>query len=107
MLNLFTSSIGDSLAEKADEVGTSRIDYQGDAYLRTLLFQGARSAVLTAHRRNDRLSRWIVQLQARVGYSNTLVAVANMHARILWAVLARGERFDPSYAPVHNRMAGA
>ena len=96
MLNLFTSSIGDSLAEKADEVGTSRIDYQGDAYLRTLLFQGARSAVLTAHRRNDRLSRWIVQLQARVGYSKTLVAVANMHARILWAVLARGERFDPS-----------
>jgi hypothetical protein len=58
---------------------------------------------LPAHQRNDRLSRWIVQLQARVGYYKTLVAVANKHARILWAVLARGERFDPSYAPVRTR----
>ncbi len=66
------------------------ITRQGNDYLRTLLFQGARSAVLTAHRRDDRLSRWIVQLQARVGYYKTLVAVANKHARILWAVLAKG-----------------
>ncbi|KAA0996157.1 IS110 family transposase, partial [Paraburkholderia panacisoli] len=50
-----------------------------------------------AHRRTDRLSRWIVQLQARVGWYRTLVAVANKHARILWAILARGERFDPSH----------
>ncbi|MEM5299827.1 transposase [Burkholderia sp. JPY481] len=62
-----------------------RITKQGNDYLRTLLFHGARSAVLTAHRRDDRLSRWIVQLQARVGYYKTLVAVANKHARILWA----------------------
>jgi transposase len=82
-----------------------RITKQGDDYLRTLLFQGARSAVVTAHRRHDRLSRWIVQLQARVGYYKTLVAVANKHARILWAVLAKGERFDPSYAPARTRMA--
>lgn len=45
-----------------------RITKQGDSYLRTLLFQGARSVVLTARRRNDQLSRWIVQLQARVGF---------------------------------------
>jgi transposase len=82
-----------------------RITRQGNDYLRTLLFQGARSAILTAHRRDDRLSRWIVQLQARVGYYKTLVAVANKHARILWAVLAKGERFDPSYAPARTRMA--
>jgi transposase len=82
-----------------------RITKQGSDYLRTLLFQGARSAVLTARQRNDRLSRWIVQLQARVGYYKTLVAVANKHARILWAVLAKGERFDPCYAPA--RTGGA
>ncbi|MEM5332150.1 IS110 family transposase [Paraburkholderia sp. JHI2823] len=81
------------------------ITRQGNDYLRTLLFQGARSAVLTAHRRDDRLSRWIIQLQARVGYYKTLVAVANKHARILWAVLAKGERFDPSYAPARTRGA--
>src|SRR6202051_766300 len=73
------------------------ITKQGNTYLRTLLFQGARSAVTSAHRRTDRLSRWIVQLQARVGWYRTLVAVANKHARILWAILAKGERFDPSY----------
>jgi len=33
--------------------------------------------ILTAHRRDDRLSRWIVQFQARVGCYKTLVAVAN------------------------------
>ncbi|REE18494.1 transposase [Paraburkholderia sp. BL23I1N1] len=82
-----------------------RITKQGSDYLRTLLFQGARSAVLTAHHRQDRLSCWIVQLRARVGYSKTLVAVANKHARILWAVLAKGERFDPSHAPA--RTGGA
>ena len=79
-----------------------RITRQGNDYLRTLLFQGARSAVLTAPRRNDRLSRWIVQLKARVGYYRALVAVANKHARILWAVLARGEHFDPSHAPARH-----
>lgn len=82
-----------------------RITKQGSDYLRTLLFQGARSAILTAHRRDDRLSRWIVQLHARIGYYKTLVAVANKHARILWAVLARDERFDPSHAPARNAMA--
>ncbi|CAM2161628.1 transposase [Paraburkholderia sacchari] len=76
-------------------------------YLRTLLFQGARSAILTAHRRDDRLSRWIVQLHARIGYYKTLVAVANKPARILWAVLARDERFDSSHAPARNAMAAA
>jgi transposase len=76
------------------------ITKQGNDYLRALLYQGARSAILTAPRRVDRLSRWIVQLQARVGYYKTLVAVANKHARILWAVLAKGEKFDPSHVSV-------
>ncbi|SAL86407.1 transposase [Caballeronia arvi] len=66
-----------------------RIIKQGNTYLRMLLFQGARSAVTSAHRRTDRLSRWIVQLQARVGWYRALVGVANKHARILWAILAK------------------
>lgn len=75
-------------------------------YLRTVLVQGARSAVVTAARRNDRVSRWIVQFQQRVGYYKTLVAVANKHARILWAILARGERFDPSRMPTRHEQPG-
>ena len=75
-----------------------RITKQGNQYLRMLLFLGARAALHTAPRRNDRLSRWIVQLQARVGYYKALVAIANKHARILWAILAKGEKFDPAHA---------
>ncbi len=76
-----------------------RITKRGDEYLRLLLVQGARSAVASAAKRTDPISRWIVQLQARVGWQKTLVAVANKNARILWAVLARGRTFDARYAP--------
>ncbi|MCC4119227.1 IS110 family transposase, partial [Aromatoleum toluclasticum] len=42
-----------------------------------------------------RLQQWIVTLNARVGYHKTLVAIANKHARQLWAVLAKGEAYNP------------
>lgn len=84
-----------------------RITKQGSDYLRSLLFQGARSAIQAAHRHDDRLSRWIVQLEARIGYYKTLVAVANKHARILWAVLTKGDAFDPAHeCPRFSTNAG-
>ena len=82
-----------------------RITKRGDAYLRTLLIQGARSTMQAALRRaparRDRISAWIVQLAQRVGYHKTLVAIANKHARIIWALLARGETFDRVRSAVH------
>ena len=45
-----------------------RITKRGDEYLRTLLIQGAKSAVMTAGKRSDRISQWLVQLKsARAG----------------------------------------
>jgi transposase len=76
------------------------ITKRGDEYLRTLLVQGAKSAVMTAHKRSDRISQWLVQLTARVGWQKAAVALANKNARILWAVLARGRRFDPNHVSV-------
>jgi len=80
------------------KVRLGRITRRGDAYLRTLFIQGARSTLQSALRRapqhHDRLSAWIVCLLQRVGYHKTLVAIANKHARIIWALLARGESFD-------------
>ena len=73
------------------------ITKRGDDYLRTLLIQAAKSAVMTAHKRTDRLSQWVVQLTARVGWQRAVVALANKHARILWAVLSRGARFDADH----------
>jgi len=77
-----------------------RITKRGDDYLRTLLIQGAKSAVMTAHKRRDRISQWLVQLTARVGWQKAVVAMANKNARILWAVLAKGRRFDADHVPL-------
>lgn len=80
---------------------------RGDAYLRGLLVQGARSALQSALRappdKATRLQRWMVNLAGRCGYQKTLVAIANKHARMLWAMLARGEHYDPEAWRKHVR----
>lgn len=76
-----------------------RITKRGDSYLRTLLIQAARSAVLSAHRRSDRMSRWLLALRERRGWQKAAVALANKNARIVWAILTRGECFDPEHVP--------
>src|SRR5262252_7738667 len=74
------------------------ISLRGNVYLRTLLIQGARStlqvAINTEPSRASRLQRWIVELYGRKGYYKTLIAIANKHARILWAMLAKDEPYD-------------
>jgi len=75
-----------------------RITKRGDAYLRTLLILGARSTLQSALRKppegRHRLQQWIVAVFGRIGYHKTLVAIANKHARIIWALLIKGEAFD-------------
>jgi len=77
-----------------------RITKRGDEYLRTLLIQGAKSAVMSAGKRDDPISRWLVQLIARVGWQKACVAMANKNARILWAVMTREQRYDPRHVSV-------
>ncbi len=75
-----------------------RISRRGDAYLRSLLVQGARSALQAALKKapdkQNRMQQWIMRLYGCVGYHKTLVAIANKHARQLWALLAKGETYD-------------
>jgi transposase len=74
--------------------GKSRLGHiskRGDAYLRNLLVQGARSVLLSARAHQDRMSRWALELQQRRGYYRALVAIANKNARIAWALLAKDE----------------
>jgi len=70
------------------------ITKRGDTYLRSLLIQGAKSAVLTAHKRSDPISLWVTALRERAGWQKAAVALANKNARILWAVMTKGEAFD-------------
>jgi len=76
------------------------ITKRGDSYLRGLLTQGARSTLQVALKREplkrSRLEQWIFELHGRVGYHKTLVAIANKHVRIIWAILAHGESYDPN-----------
>jgi len=73
---------------------------RGDMYLRTLLIQGAKSAVMTAHKRDDPISKWLCQLREKSGWQKAAVAMANKNARILWAMMTKGCHFDPRHVSV-------
>ena len=70
------------------------ITKRGDMYLRTLLIQAAKSAVMTAHKRRDPISEWVQRLHARSGWQKAVVALANKNARIIWAMMVKGQAFD-------------
>lgn len=76
-----------------------RISCRGDGYLRSLLIQGARSSLqrakITPEERQTPEQKWIVQLAIRLPFGKVLAAIANKHARQIWAMLARGEAYDP------------
>lgn len=76
------------------------ITRRGDMYLRTLLIQGAKSVVWSAHKRDDPISRWVHGLREKHGWQKAAVALANKNARILWAVMTKGQAFDARHVSV-------
>ena len=89
------------------------ISCRGDAYLRTLLIQGARSSLQRAKAVSVETSTpeqiWIRQLVCRLPFGKVLVAIANKHARQLWAMLAHEETYDANAwlkHPMVQRPAG-
>ena len=78
---------------------SGRISRQGDRVLRTLLINGA-SAHLRQQKRRGVSDPWLRGLLARRPYKVAMVAFAAKMARILWAMLARGEVYrDRTTAP--------
>ena len=71
---------------------------RGDAYLRTMLIHGARSVIYRATQRADAES-WLVKLTTRRNKNIAAVALANMTARTIWALLAHDREFRADYAP--------
>jgi transposase len=68
---------------------------RGAAQKRPSSAAGAQNDALgKAPDKRSRLEHWIVALRQRVGYHKSLVAIANKHARICWAMLAREESYD-------------
>ena len=71
------------------------ITKQGDRYLRQLLVVGALAVVRYAQRNGTRRP-WLVQLLARRTPKVAAVALANKNARMIWAIMTRGERYRES-----------
>jgi transposase len=70
---------------------------RGDAYLRTLLIHGARSAILAAQRA-AKANQWLSGLLNRRHPNIAAVALANKNVRTAWALLAHDREFKPNYA---------
>jgi transposase len=84
------------------------ITKRGNIRLRTLLVLAARAAMpgIVRRKKDDAglplrltaLDHWIMALRERLGTFKAAVALANKLARIAWAVLAKGEDFQPMKA---------
>jgi len=70
-----------------------RISKRGDGYIRRLLVLGARADLRWSRHRKERRSLWQESLLARRPTNVVLVAMANKTARVVWAMLRRGETF--------------
>ena len=70
-----------------------RISKRGDGYLRRLLVHGARADLRWSRHRKERRSVWQESLLARRPTNVVLVAMANKTARVVWAMLSRGQAF--------------
>lgn len=79
--------------------GTTRlgpITKQGDRYLRTLLVHGARAYLRVVDKKTDAKSVWARRLKERRHVNVAAVALAAKHARIAWAMLAKGTEYRPA-----------
>ena len=71
------------------------ISKRGDRYLRTIMIHGARAALMRVDRKSDPRSRWAMRIKLARGHNKAVVALANKNARIIWALLTRGENYRP------------
>ena len=76
------------------------ITKRGNSHIRWLLIQGARIVTRYCLRRSpgqtEQRIRWVLELVERRGKHVAAVALANKTARIIWALLGRGEEYKPA-----------
>jgi len=76
------------------------ISKRGDPYLRTLLIHGARAAIRCVDRDRSPTGQWLRDVGKRRPHNVVVVARANKHARIVWALLAHQREYDPGHISV-------
>jgi transposase len=72
-----------------------RTSKRGDKYIRSLLTAGAVAVLRHARNRPTRDGEWVRALLARKPTKLAAVALANKTARIVWAVMMRGDGYQP------------
>ena len=75
-----------------------RISKRGDGYIRQLLIHGARAVVGWRRRSSAVRDGWIAGLLQRRPFNVATVALANKSARIAWAIMKTGNRYNPRLA---------
>jgi transposase len=78
------------------------ISKRGNRYLRKILVDGARSAVLRLKRERAPFGAWLDALQTRAPLNVVVTAMANKLTRIVWAVLSSGQEYRPAASVVAN-----
>lgn len=73
------------------------ISKRGNIYLRKLLIHGARSIATHPRTCSASIRAWLDALKARRHFNVAVVALANKMARMIWALLARGEHYMPAH----------
>jgi transposase len=79
-----------------DRLGS--INKQGDRYLRSLFMAGALAVIRYAKIHGSRHRPWLTALLARRPSKVAAIALANKIARMVWAMMARGERYKEPVA---------
>ena len=74
------------------------ISKRGDKYLRSQVIHGARAALRIAGRREDRRSRWALEVERRRGKNIAIVALANKNLRTAWALLTQEVEYQANVA---------
>ena len=67
----------------------------GNKYLRKLFVQGAHAVLQQRMKQSNGLNTWLAQLTSRKRIQVAAVALANKMARMVWAVLSKGEAYRP------------
>src|SRR5207344_3657838 len=75
-----------------DRLGS--ISKQGDRYLRGLFVAGALAVIRYAKLHGTKYRPWVAALLARRPTKVAAIALANKLARMAWAMMARGERYN-------------
>ena len=79
-----------------DRLGS--ISKQGDRYLRSLFMAGALAVIRYARIHGTKHRPWLTALLARRPTKIAAIALANKMARMVWAMMARGERYKEPVA---------